>query len=159
MAHGFGHVTRLFAVERARLAFADRAKAAMARADVAAQHESRRAIRPALKDVRATRFLTNRVQIQPFDQLQDVVLIRRIAQTNLQPFGLRLTRWLVLLITLSSRANDGLPLRVLVIDYSSTGISESAHAPSNFCDILRGISELYWSPTPCDLTTTSLRPQ
>jgi hypothetical protein len=82
-------------VKLSRLAFANRAKAAVARADVAAQHESGSAIRPALKNVRALRFLTNRVQVESLDQLEQMVLIRRVTQPNAQPFGLWLTRLLV----------------------------------------------------------------
>jgi hypothetical protein len=35
------------------------------------------------------------MQIQPFDELQDLVLIRRIAETNPEPFGLGLTDTLI----------------------------------------------------------------
>src|SRR5438132_10862173 len=95
MTHGFGNVVRLFAIKRAWLAFAHGAKATMPSADVAAQHERRRAIGPALKDVRAACFLADSVKVQPFDQLQQVILIRRITQTNPQPLRLRLSRRLV----------------------------------------------------------------
>jgi hypothetical protein len=67
----------------------------MTRTDVATEHERGGAIRPALKDVRTLGFLTNRVQVQTLDQLEQMVLVRRIAQTNPQPFGLWLTRFLV----------------------------------------------------------------
>jgi hypothetical protein len=60
------------------------------RANVAAQHEGRSPIGPALKNIRTASFLTHRVQIQTLNQLQDVVLIGWVAQTNFQPFGLRL---------------------------------------------------------------------
>src|SRR6185503_4818677 len=46
------------------------------------------AVRPAFENVWAACFLANRVEVQPLDQLQDVVLVRRIAQTNLQPLRL-----------------------------------------------------------------------
>ena len=82
----FGNVTRFFLIESYGLSFADRTKAAMARADISAQHESRGPVRPAFKDVWAPGFLTNRVQVQPLDQLQKMVLIGRITQTNAQPF-------------------------------------------------------------------------
>src|ERR1700704_3476101 len=64
----------------------------MAGADVAAEHERCGAIGPAFKDIWAPRFLTNRVQVQAFDQLEQVILVRRIAQTNPQPIGFWLTR-------------------------------------------------------------------
>src|SRR5262245_5359591 len=95
MTHGFSNVSRFLRVETARLPFADSAKTAVARADVAAEHESRRAIRPALKDVWATRFLANRVEIETFNQLQDVVLVSRITQSNAEPLGFGLTYFLV----------------------------------------------------------------
>ena len=60
-------------------------------ADVAAEHERGCAIRPALKNVRTTSFLTNGMQVKSLDQLQHVVLIGWIAQPDLQPFRLRLT--------------------------------------------------------------------
>lgn len=60
-------------------------------ADVAAQHERRGAIRPALEDVWTTSFLANSVQVQALDEFEYVVLVCRVAQTNLQPFWLRLT--------------------------------------------------------------------
>ena len=95
VADSFGDVSRLFRIECARLPFADRAESAMTRADVAAEHESRGAIGPALENVRTTRFLTNGVQIESFDQLQHLVLIGRVAQTDAQPFGLWLTDLLI----------------------------------------------------------------
>src|SRR5256885_6829517 len=94
MAHGFGDVARLCGIKLRRLTFIDRAEAAMARAGVAAEHEGRGAIRPALEDVGAARLLADRMQVQAFDELQHVVLIRRIAQTYLQPLRLRLARLL-----------------------------------------------------------------
>src|SRR5436305_10966732 len=93
MAHGFGDVARFFRIERAGLAFSDSAESAVARADVAREHEGRRPIRPALEDVWAFRLLTNSVQVQAFDQLEHMILIRRIAQANLQPFRLGLSRF------------------------------------------------------------------
>jgi hypothetical protein len=91
MAHRLCNVTRLFRIKVTRLPLADGAKTAMSRADVAAQHESRRAVRPALKDIRTARFLTDGVQIQPFDELQNLILIGRIAEANPKPFGFGLT--------------------------------------------------------------------
>src|SRR5947207_3379829 len=91
---GFGYVPGFLAVERPRLTLAHRTKAAVSRADVATQHERRGAVGPALENVRAARFLTDRMQVEAFDQLQHLILIRRIAQTNLQPWWLRLARLL-----------------------------------------------------------------
>jgi hypothetical protein len=95
MGHRFGDVSRFFRVQGSGLSFADRTETAMACADIAAEHESRRAIRPAFEDVRAARFLADGVQIQPFDELQNVVLVRRITETDAKPFGLGLTDFLV----------------------------------------------------------------
>jgi hypothetical protein len=66
---GFADVARLIRVERARLAFADRAEPAMARAYVAEDHKSRRAFSPAFKNIRATRFLADGVQAQVLYQV------------------------------------------------------------------------------------------
>src|SRR5262249_29176949 len=95
VVHGFGDVSRLFRIETAGLSFTDRAEAAMTRADVAAEHERRGAVGPTLENVWTTSFLTNSVQVESFDQLQHLVLIRWIAQTDAQPFGLGLTYLLV----------------------------------------------------------------
>jgi hypothetical protein len=91
--HCFGHVAWFVRIKLAGLTFTNRAKATMSRADVAAQHESGSAIRPALENIRALRFLTNGVQIQTLNQLEQVVLVSRITQTNAQPLWLWLTRF------------------------------------------------------------------
>src|ERR1051325_5919734 len=95
VVNSFGDVSRLIPVETAGLSFADRAEAAMTRADVAAEHERRSSIGPTLKNVRTTSFLTNGVQVESFDQLQHLVLIRGVAQSNAQPFGFGLTYLLI----------------------------------------------------------------
>ena len=67
----------------------------MACACVAAEHESGSPIRPALEDVWAARFLADSVKVQSFNKLQNMILIRRVAYANLEPFGLGLAhaRW------------------------------------------------------------------
>jgi hypothetical protein len=65
----------------------------MARADVSAQHERRRSVRPAFEDVWTTGFLTDGVQVQALNQFQNIVLIGGIAQPDFQPFGLGLSRF------------------------------------------------------------------
>lgn len=95
MVHGFSDVTRFLRVQLTRLTFANRAKSTMARADIAAEHERGGAIRPAFENVRATRFLANGVQVEAFDQLQHLVLTRRVAQADAKPFGFRLTDLLI----------------------------------------------------------------
>src|SRR2546425_13271452 len=67
----------------------------MPRADVAAEHKGCSPVGPALKNVWALRFLTNGVQVQSLDQLEQVVLVRRIAQANAQPIRFWLTRFRV----------------------------------------------------------------
>ena len=95
MPHGLPDVAWFIRVKPAGFAFTDGAEAAVARADIAAQHERGRTIGPALENVGALCFLTDRVQVEALDQLEQMVLIRRIAQTNAQPFGLWLTWFLV----------------------------------------------------------------
>ena len=90
MPHCFGDVTRLIGIEPARRPLAYRAKPTMPRANVAPQHKGRSSISPALEDVWAPCFLTNRVQIQALNQAEQMVLIGWIAQPNPQPFRLRL---------------------------------------------------------------------
>src|SRR5205085_3225761 len=92
MANGFGYVARLIHIERAGFAFADGAESAVARADVAREHEGRSVVGPALEDVWTLGLLADSVQVQAFYKLENVVLIRRVAQTNLQPLRLRLAR-------------------------------------------------------------------
>ena len=82
MAYCDGDVPGFVGVEGFGRALSDGAKAAVTRANVATQHEGGRAIGPALEYVRASRFLTNRMQFQPLDQLQQMVLVGRIAQTD-----------------------------------------------------------------------------
>jgi hypothetical protein len=91
MSNSFGDMAWFFRVERTRLTFADSTKTAMARADVPAQHERCGAIGPTLKNVWATRLLAYCVKIQTFDQLEHVVLVRGVTQSNLEPLGFGLT--------------------------------------------------------------------
>ena len=99
-------------------ALADGAEAAVARADVAADHEGGGAVGPALEDVRAARLLADRVQVQLLDQLEDVVLVRRVA--DVEPSATRASARAAvasdggLLMTLSSR------LKIFVLHCFST---------------------------------------
>ena len=68
----------------------------MTSADVAGEHERRGAIGPAFEDVRAPCFLANRVKVQTLNKLQDIVLVSRVAQLYAEPFGFRLTHFLVI---------------------------------------------------------------
>jgi len=95
MTNGLGDMQWFFGIKRLGRALANGAKTAMSRTDIAPEHERRGTIRPALKDVWAARFLANRVQVQAFDQLEQVILIRWIAQTNLEPLRFWLPRFLI----------------------------------------------------------------
>jgi len=79
----FSDMSRFLLVERSRFTLANRAKAAVARANVAAQHECCGAIGPTFEDVGTARLLADRVQVQPLNQFQHVILVGRIAQTDL----------------------------------------------------------------------------
>ena len=91
MAHSFRDVPWFLRVEVSRFSFPDCTKPTMTRANIAAEHERGGAVRPAFENVRTTRFLTNRVQIESFDQLQHLVLIGWVAQADAEPFRLGLT--------------------------------------------------------------------
>ena len=95
MTHSFSDVARLFGIQITRLSFSNGAKPAMSRANIAAEHESCGAVSPAFEDVWAAGLLTNRMEVQAFDQLQHLVLICRIAQADAQPFRFWLTHLLI----------------------------------------------------------------
>ena len=95
MTNSFSNVSRLFRIETAGLPFADRAEPAMTRADVAAKHESRSPIGPTLENVWTTGFLADGVQVESFDQLQHLVLVRWIPEADAEPFGFGLTYLLI----------------------------------------------------------------
>jgi hypothetical protein len=82
-------------IEFSRFSFSDGAKPTVPRTDVAAEHERRRAVGPALKNVRTAGFLADCVEIQSFDQIEYLVLICGIAQPDTQPFRLWLTHLLI----------------------------------------------------------------
>jgi hypothetical protein len=95
MLYGLGHVCRLHRVKVHRLALIHRAKAAVPRARIAAEHERRSLVRPAFENVRALRFLADGMQIQPVDQLHHLILIARVAKLDLQPIRLSKLRTLL----------------------------------------------------------------
>jgi len=78
----FRNVSRLLRIELNGLALSHCTKAAMPGANIAAEHKGGGSIRPALKNIRATRLLADGMKAEAFNQLQDVVLIRWISQTN-----------------------------------------------------------------------------
>jgi hypothetical protein len=63
MKDSFRNMPWLFWIQKPWLTFSHCAEAAMACADIATQHEGGRAIRPTLKNVRTTSFLTDGVQV------------------------------------------------------------------------------------------------
>jgi len=91
MGHSFGDMSRFQRIQGSRRAFSHGAKSAMPRADITAQHKGGSPVRPALKNVRAPRFLADGVQIKSFNQLKYVILISRVAESDFEPFRLRLT--------------------------------------------------------------------
>src|SRR2546423_13139300 len=134
MLHGFRYVTRLFWIQSVGRAFSNRTETAVTRADVPAEHEGCSPVSPALEDVWALRFLTNRVQVQTLNQLQQMILVRRIANADAEPIGFWLT-WF--------RVQDSKFARQVIMDlsfakHSSISVCNSA---SNWrtCAILRGI--------------------
>src|SRR6185437_11967469 len=136
MVHSCGDVSRLLGIQRARLALPDGAKAAMTRADVAAQHERSGAIGPTLKNVWATRFLADGVQVQTFNQLQHLVLVGRVTETDAKPFGLGLTDFLI--VTDNSEFAGQLFTSGVILLYKLRR-SESSHRRSTHDQI----------PSPC----------
>ena len=90
MLDGFGDVPWLCLIQISGLTFADSTKAAVASTNITTEHERCGPVRPAFKDVWAARFLANGMQIQPLNQVQDLVLSSRIAKTNFEPFRLRI---------------------------------------------------------------------
>jgi hypothetical protein len=93
--NSFGDVAWLFLVETSWLSFANSTKATVPCTNVSSKHESRGAIRPAFEDVWTASFLANRVEIQSFNQLKDIVLVRRVTEADSQPFGFWLTDFLI----------------------------------------------------------------
>jgi len=88
MHHGLGDMCRFHRIEVHRLALVHGAESAVSRACVAAEHECRGLIGPAFEDVRAFRFLADGVQVQSADEVEDCILIARIAELDLQPIRL-----------------------------------------------------------------------
>src|SRR6185436_3452082 len=76
----FANVTRFIGVKRNRPSLADRAEAAMPRADVAKNHEGRSALAPAFEDVWAASLLTHGVQAQVVDH--SIHVVECIVRTN-----------------------------------------------------------------------------
>jgi hypothetical protein len=91
MGHSFGDMSGFERIQGSWRAFSHGAKPAMPRADISAQHKGCGPIRPALKNVWASRLLADGVQIQSFNQLKDMILISWVSETDFEPFRFRLT--------------------------------------------------------------------
>jgi hypothetical protein len=85
----FADPGRFGSIDRLRTPVSDRAVPARACADIAEDHEGRRAVRPALADVRALRFFTHRMQVQIAHQALEPEIRGGTGRTHLQPVGLR----------------------------------------------------------------------
>jgi hypothetical protein len=83
------HVSRLFRVEQARFAFRDCAESAMARADIAQNHEGRRPFAPAFEYIGTARFLTYGVKAEVADHFMHALERFVSADSDLQPFRSR----------------------------------------------------------------------
>src|SRR5262249_31332089 len=94
-AHGLGDMRRLVWVERLRLAFADGAEPAAARANVARDHKSRGAVRPALVYVRGARLLADGVQVEFGERSPHFQKVLTHIEPDFQParFGYSLCRF------------------------------------------------------------------
>ena len=79
-------------IERDGLAVRHGAVAAGARADVAEDHERRRAVVPAFADVGAAGFFTDGVKVQAAHQLLELQVFLGAGRPHLQPVGFRHAR-------------------------------------------------------------------
>ena len=79
---GLAHVDRA-----ARVARGHGAEAAAARADVAEEHHGRRALAPALADVRAARLLADRVEVELAERLLEQVERAPRRRADLEPLS------------------------------------------------------------------------
>jgi hypothetical protein len=85
---GVGELIGLLRIKGEGRAMRHVAVGARARADVAHDHERRRAVVPALADVGAVRFLADRMQTEVAHQALDAHVALRAGRANLQPVGL-----------------------------------------------------------------------
>src|SRR5712671_93416 len=89
----FGHALRLLLVRR-RSGLARRygAKSARSRANVAENHERRRAMFPTFTHVRAARTLAHRIKAQRAHDALQILIIRPIEKFDAQPVRARMSR-------------------------------------------------------------------
>src|SRR6266851_4635281 len=84
----FGNPQWLIGIERTRPAMRDGAIRAIARAYIAHQHESRRAMRKAFADIRAARFLAIGVYLQLTENRLGAEIFRRHRGADFDPIGM-----------------------------------------------------------------------
>ena len=85
LGDGLRDARRLLDVVRRRAPVRDGAVGAVARADVAEDHERGRAVLPALADVRAVRFLADGVEVELLHHLLEAQVVRPAGRLDLQP--------------------------------------------------------------------------
>ena len=113
LLHRLGHASRLVGVGEQRLAFADRAERAAARADLAEDHERGGAGAPALEDVRAARFLADGVQRQIVHQRETGSCAEVARDADLEPLGTDAVARLLIRAELMIRLCSGPPALIL----------------------------------------------
>ncbi len=84
----FGDAPRLIRIERPDLAMSDRTIGTIARANVAHQHESRRTMSEAFPDIRAARFLTNRMELELGQHRTRTKVLGRSGGPHFNPLGM-----------------------------------------------------------------------
>ena len=82
---GFGHAVRLVVIHRQGRAFFHRAEAAAARAHIPQNHESGRAMVPALAHIGTSRAFANRVQAQAADEALQLAIVLARGRGGAQP--------------------------------------------------------------------------
>jgi hypothetical protein len=83
---------RLRGIELRRPAMGHGAVGAVPSTDVAQDHEGRGAVLPALADVRAVRFLADRVEVEVAHELLEAQVVRASGRLHLEPGGLPLRK-------------------------------------------------------------------
>src|SRR5215469_7195406 len=83
-----GDSSRLVSVKRADLAVCDRAVRAIARTHVAHQHEGGGAMRKAFADIRAARFLADRMQLELGENSLGAKVLGRRRRADFDPVGM-----------------------------------------------------------------------
>ena len=85
--NGFGEMARFIGIRRFRPAVTDIAERAAPRAQVAEDHECRRAFAETFADVRAGRFFANGMQLLRAQDVLDFLEARAVAEAHANPVG------------------------------------------------------------------------